>query len=157
LFQISNCDTIQPLKPNGATVKSKVFISIIILSGSLACGGSSYPEGYSEADKACFDYGAEACENFQRFCNWQDGDPDQLGGDNYWWYLEENADFNQGYFFRDQRYTCEILDSNNEAYYSGAVDAGCDLMTFTGALESLDWTSVYSYEEEVWKGNHCVY
>jgi hypothetical protein len=131
LFQISNCDTIQPLKPNGATVKSKVFLPIILLGGSLACGGSSYPEGYSEADKACFDYGAEACEMYQTFCAWEPNP--EYEQTEFWWNQDGNESYNDGYDFQQQHDVCAELDSNNEAYYSGAVDSGCDLQKFSFA------------------------
>jgi hypothetical protein len=140
-------------------MNSKVLLSISIAGSLVGCGGPAYPEGYSEADKACFDYGAEACKNFQAFCSWQPGDPDtEEWAGHYWWDLEENQSYNSGSFFRDQRDTCESLDSNNEAFYSGAVNAGCDLMTFTDALIDINsWIPSYDPEEEVWTHHVCDY
>jgi hypothetical protein len=79
-------------------------------------------------------------------------------GSRDWWDLEENQSYNSGSFFRDQRDTCESLDSNNEAFYSGAVNAGCDLMTFTDALIDINsWIPSYDPEEEVWTHHVCDY
>jgi hypothetical protein len=94
-----------------------------------ACGGSP-KSGLSEAAKACFDYGADACKHMKDFCAGKTPWSDPAG-------LEASRAISGG--ISEQSRTCKSIDANNEAYFSGAVNKGCDLADFQRATSRPYW------------------
>jgi hypothetical protein len=98
----------------------------------VACSGSSYPNSYSDGEKVCFDYGAEICEALQAWCSiyekWLNAELTTEEAEEQLIPIEEDKQM-----YSEYRDSCDDLESYEDAYFSGAIAAGCELSLFNKA------------------------